>query len=128
MEYQKSRLAILVDQKYGAQFLVDAREQDIITCVPVEKSGQNEFGFEVGDDFRQHIKEATPIFTKALVPYNPDGDAGVHENPRRGLKALSVYSHATGHRFRFEHLAPATESQLEFVAEVGAALIAPSGS
>ncbi len=96
--------AILVDQKYGAQILIDAREQDIITCVPVEKSGQNEFGLEFGDDLRQHIKEATPIFTKALVPYNPDGDAGVNENQRRRLKALSDYAQSSGYKFMFELL------------------------
>ena len=76
----KESSAILVDQKYGAQILADAREQGIITCAPVEKSGQNEFDFEYGADFRQHIEEAAPTFTKALVRYNPDGDAGGNTN------------------------------------------------
>ena len=113
----KESSAILVDQKYGAQILADAREQGIITCAPVEKSGQTEFDFDYGADFRQHIEEAAPTFTKALVRYNPDGDAGGNENQRRRLKVLSDYAHSSGYRFMFELLVPATESQLESVAQ-----------
>lgn len=113
----KESSAILVDQKYGAQILADAREQGIITCAPVEKSGQTEFDFDYGADFRQHIEEAAPTFTKALVRFNPDGDAGGNENQRRRLKVLSDYAHSSGYRFMFELLVPATESQLESVAQ-----------
>ncbi len=113
----KESSAILVDQKYGAQILADAREQGIITCAPVEKSGQTEFDFDYGADFKQHIEEAAPTFTKALVRYNPDGDAGGNENQRRRLKVLSDYAHSSGYRFMFELLVPATESQLESVAQ-----------
>ncbi len=113
----KESSAILVDQKYGAQILADAREQGIITCAPVEKSGQNEFDFDYGADFRQHIEEAAPTFTKALVRYNPDGDEGGNETQRRRLKVLSDYAHSSGYGFMFELLVPATESQLESVAQ-----------
>ena len=112
----KESTAVLVDQKYGADLLADARQLGIVTCAPVEKSGQNEFDFEYGDEFRQHVEEAAPTFTKALVRYNPDGDASVNENQRRRLKVLSDYAHSSGYKFMFELLVPATESQLESVA------------
>ena len=86
-------MPFLVDQKYGSRILADARRQGIITCAPVEKSGQNEFDFDFGADFKQHIEEAAPTFTKALVRYNPDGDEGGNENQRRRLKVLSDYVH-----------------------------------
>ena len=111
----KDAAAILVDQKYGAELLADARKSGIVTCVPVEKSGQNEFDFEHGSDFRQHVEEAAPTFIKALVRYNPDGDAAVNENQRRRLKVLSDYAHSSGYKFMFELLVPATGPQLELV-------------
>ena len=109
--------AILVDQKYDAQILADAREQGIITCVPVEKSGQAGFDFEYGDDFGRRLQDAAPTFVKALVRYNPEDDAGVNETQRQRLKVLSDYSHSNGYKFMFELLVPATAHQLESVSQ-----------
>jgi len=46
---------ILVDEQFGAAILRDARAQGYVTAAPVEKSGQNEFNFEYGDQWREHI-------------------------------------------------------------------------
>ena len=104
--------AILVDQKYGEEILVDANARGITTCTSVEKSGQAEFDFEYGDDFRRRLENARPTFAKALVRYNPDDDATVNENQRRRLKVLSDHTHSAGYKFMFELLVPATEGQL----------------
>ncbi|MCH7892397.1 MAG: DUF2090 domain-containing protein [Gemmatimonadetes bacterium] len=113
----KESAAMLVDQKYGARLLAEANALGIVTCAPVEKSGQSEFDFEYGDDFRQHIEKAAPTFTKALVRYNPEGDATANEKQRRRLATLSDYAHSNGYKFMFELLVPATESQAEAVAQ-----------
>ncbi|MCI0438387.1 MAG: DUF2090 domain-containing protein, partial [Chloroflexi bacterium] len=97
------------------EILADARERGILTCVPVEKSGQDEFDFEYGDSFGEYLKRAAPTFAKVLVRYNPDGDARVNENQRRRLKTLSDYAHAEGFELMFELLVPATQSQLASV-------------
>ena len=47
--------------------------------MPVEKSGQNEFDFEYGDDFGAHIEKFDPDFSKVLVRYNPDDDPTMNE-------------------------------------------------
>ena len=107
--------AILVDQKYGADILADARQRAIVTCAPVEKSGQDEFDFEYGDEFGARLDEAAPTFAKALVRYNPEGDRQVNETQRRRLKSLSDYAHSRGYRFMFELLVPATTDQLRAV-------------
>ncbi len=107
--------AILVDQKYGEKLLADANQRGITTCTSVEKSGQPEFDFEHGDDFGQHLQDASPAFAKALVRYNPGGDGSVNENQRRRLKILSDHAHSAGYKFVFELLVPATEGQLESV-------------
>jgi myo-inositol catabolism protein IolC len=108
--------AVLVDQKYGEEILADANRRCITTCVTVEKSGQDEFDFEYGDNFRQRIQDAQPVFAKVLVRYNPDGDAELNANQRRRLKVLSDYTHSAGYKFMFELLVPATKAQLESVA------------
>ena len=56
--------------------------------MPVEKSGQDEFDFQYGDDFGAHIESFDPDFSKVLVRYNPDGDAE-HE-PRASPSASSA--------------------------------------
>ena len=42
----KTKAGILVDEHFGADILRDAKRGGIITCVPTEKSGQDEFDFE----------------------------------------------------------------------------------
>jgi 5-dehydro-2-deoxygluconokinase len=109
--------AILVDQKYGEEILADANRRGITTCVSVEKSGQDEFDFDYGDNFGQHLQDANPTFAKVLVRYNPDGDAEVNRNQCGRLKVLSDYTHSTGYKFMFELLVPATKEQLESVGQ-----------
>ena len=65
---------ILVDEEFGAAILRDAREREFITCAPAEKSGQDEFAFEYGDRWREHIAALAPTFVKVLVRYNPERD------------------------------------------------------
>ena len=107
----KETAAILVDQKYGDELLTDARKRGIVTCVPVEKSGQAEFDFEYGDEFGLHLREAAPDFAKVLVRYNPDGDERINDLQRRQLKVFSDYTHSAGYKFMFELLVPPTASQ-----------------
>ncbi len=42
--------------------------------MPAERSGQNMFDFQYGEDFGEHILSFDPDFTKVLVRYNPDGE------------------------------------------------------
>lgn len=105
--------ALLVDEEFGADILEDARERGLITACPVERSGQEEFDFEYGDQFEQHIEAVNPTFVKALVRYNPDGDASLNARQRERLKRLSDYLTRTNRLFMFELLVPAEPGQLE---------------
>ncbi len=109
----KEEAGILVDAHFGAEILRDARHCEIITCVPAEKSGQDEFDFEFGDEFARHIQEFAPTFCKVLVRYNPEGDAGVNRRQASRLRRLSEYLSSGPSRFMFELLVPATPMQLE---------------
>ena len=53
---------VLVDEQFGAAKDIPggAKERGLLLAMPVEKSGQNEFDFEYGDDFGAHIEQFDP--------------------------------------------------------------------
>jgi myo-inositol catabolism protein IolC len=103
--------AILVDEQFGAAILRDARAQGVITCAPTEKSGQEEFVFEYGDRWQDHIEAIAPTFAKVLVRYNTENDEAMNRRQTARLKEFSDYCHRTGRRFLFELLVPMTLEQ-----------------
>jgi myo-inositol catabolism protein IolC len=110
-----STLGVLVDEQFGAKIIPQAKESGLRTAMPVEKSGQNEFDFQYGDDFGAHITSFDPDFSKVLVRYNPDDDADLNERQLERLKRLADWLHENGRKFLFELLVPATDAQLESV-------------
>jgi len=113
----KEKAAILVDEQFGAAILRDASAKGFITACPAEKSGQDEFDFEYGEDFAAHIEAMHPTFCKVLVRYNPEGDAVLNLRQSARLKRLSDYLHAKSQsRFMFELLVPAEKAQLDRLA------------
>ena len=105
----------LVDEQFGGSIPSDAKGKGLKLAMPVEKSGQDEFDFEYGDDFGAHIEQFDPDFTKVLVRYNPDGDADMNRRQRERLKRLADWLHEHDRKFLFELLVPATDAQLEQV-------------
>ncbi len=110
-----SSTGVLVDEQFGSNVPSQAREHGLMLAMPVEKSGQNEFDFEYGDDFPEHILKFDPDFSKVLVRYNPDDEAELNERQLGRLKRLSDWLHANDRRFLFELLVPATDAQLASV-------------
>ena len=108
---------VLVDEQFGAPKDIprQAKERGLLLAMPVEKSGQNEFDFQYGDDFGDHIEQFDPDFSKVLVRYNPDGDAEMNERQTERLKRLSDWLHEHDRKFLFELLVPAEDDQLEQV-------------
>jgi len=111
----KHKAGILVDEQFGAAILRDAAAEGYFTACPVEKSGQDEFDFEYGDRFAEHIEAFEPTFCKVLVRYNPEGDRQLNRRQEAPLKSLSDYLHRAQSRslFMFELLVPAEKAQLE---------------
>jgi len=108
----KEKAAILVDEQFGAAVARDAQEQGILFCMPVERSGQDEFDFEYEDYYQQHIEDFDPDFVKVLVRYNPEGDRSMNERQAERLQMLSEYCKKAERSLLFELLVPATEAQL----------------
>jgi myo-inositol catabolism protein IolC len=106
----------LVDEQFGGEVPRRAKEKGIELAMPVEKSGQNEFDFEYGDDFGAHIEQFDPDFSKVLVRYNPDDpDTEMNKRQLERLKRLADWLHEHDRKFLFELLVPATDAQLEQV-------------
>ena len=112
----KAKAGILVDEQFGSAILRDAIAQGYATACPAEKSGQDEFDFEYGEQFAKHIDAFQPTFSKVLVRYNPAGDRALNHHQAARLRRLSDYLHTSGRsKFMFELLVPAEKSQLEQV-------------
>jgi 5-dehydro-2-deoxygluconokinase len=109
-------VGVLVDEQFGSDIPTQAPENNLKLAMPVEKSGQNEFDFEYGADFGEHIERFDPDFSKVLVRYNPDDpDTEMNERQLKRLKELSDWLHEHDRKFLFELLVPATDEQLEKV-------------
>jgi myo-inositol catabolism protein IolC len=106
---------VLVDEQFGSDIPSQAREHGLRLAMPVEKSGQDEFDFQYGDEFETHIERFDPDFAKVLVRYNPDDDSDMNERQLARLKRLADWLHDNDRRFLFELLVPATEEQLSTV-------------
>jgi len=112
----KPKAGILVDEQFGSAILLDAAKHGYSTSCPAEKSGQDEFDFEYGEDFAKHIEKFSPTFCKVLVRYNPEGDKTLNQRQAARLKRLSDYLHGKGKSmFMFELLVPAEKAQLDKV-------------
>jgi myo-inositol catabolism protein IolC len=106
---------VLVDEQFGSNVPEQAREKGLKLAMPAERSGQNTFDFQYGEDFPAHIERFDPDFTKVLVRYNPDGDAAANHDQLERLKRLSDWLGGHERKFLFELLVPAEPGQLEAV-------------
>ncbi|MBV8902135.1 MAG: DUF2090 domain-containing protein [Acidobacteriia bacterium] len=110
----EKKAGILTDEQFGSAILRDATAHHYTTACCVEKSGQEEFDFEYGEDFAKHIEAIRPTFSKVLVRYNPEGNGALNTRQAAKLKRLSDYLHnGSPSLFMFELLVPAEKSQLE---------------
>jgi myo-inositol catabolism protein IolC len=104
---------VLVDEQFGSDIPQRSKQAGLKLAMPVEKSGQNEFDFQYGNDFGAHIEKFNEDFSKVLVRYNPDDpDTEMNERQLGRLKVLADWLHEHDHKFLFELLVPATDEQL----------------
>jgi 5-dehydro-2-deoxygluconokinase len=103
---------VLVDEQFGGDVPQQAKARGLKLAMPVEKSGQNEFDYEYGEQFGEHILSFDPDFSKVLVRYNPEDDAAMNRTQLEKLKRLADWLHENDRKFLFELLVPATDEQL----------------
>ncbi len=106
---------VLVDEQFGSDIPKRAKQEGLVLAMPVEKSGQDEFDFQYGADFGEHIAGHDVDFAKVLVRFNPDADPVMNDRQLRRLKELADWLHANDGKFLFELLVPAEPAQLDAV-------------
>ena len=111
----KNASAILVDDVFGLDILLDAKQQGFAVLQSTEKSGLDHFEFEHGTDWQSWIEKVQPTYVKALVRYNPDSHHDLNQKSLVGLKLLSDYVHTHNYKFLIEPLVAGTETQLASV-------------
>jgi myo-inositol catabolism protein IolC len=104
---------VLVDEQFGADIARDAKALGLLLAMPVEKSGQDEFDFQYGEDFGKHIEDFDPDFSKVLVRWNPEGDQEMNTRQAERLRRLGDWLHEHDRKFLFELLVPATPEQVQ---------------
>jgi 5-dehydro-2-deoxygluconokinase len=106
---------VLVDEQFGGSVPSEARAQGLKLAMPAERSGQDMFDLQYGEQFGEHIERFDPDFTKVLVRYNPEGDGEGNRDQLAKLRRLSDWLHSHDRRFLFELLVPAETAQLQSV-------------
>ena len=104
---------VLVDEQFGAGIARDAKGSGLTLAMPVEKSGQDEFDFQYGEEFGAHIEDFDPTFSKVLVRYNPEGDQEMNARQSEHLRRLGEWLHERDRKYLFELLVPATPEQID---------------
>jgi myo-inositol catabolism protein IolC len=104
---------VLVDEQFGADIARDAKASGLLLAMPVEKSGQDEFDFQYGEDFGTHIEDFDPNFSKVLVRYNPEADREMNARQAERLRRLGDWLHERDRTFLFELLVPPTPEQIQ---------------
>jgi myo-inositol catabolism protein IolC len=110
-EVPSALAGILVDEEFAADIMRNATRHGYVTALSTEKSGSDEFEFEYGTAFAKHLEMFRPTFAKALVRYNPEGDAARNKRQTARLIQLSDYCRTADQKLMFELLVPATEAQ-----------------
>ncbi len=111
-ESDREGLGILVDEQFGSEVARAGRELGVAVAVPVEKSGQDEFDFEYGEQFGEHLEALDPTFAKVLVRMNVEGDREMNRRQTERLARLSDWLHENDRKFLFELIVPAEPHQL----------------
>ena len=104
---------LLIDEEYGTDAIGRVRDAGagVKIIVPAERSGEQEFSFEHGARFGEHIVKTGPDIVKALVRYNPAGDAGRNGRSRSRLLELAYWLGDHGLPLMLELLVPPESGQ-----------------
>ena len=109
----KEKAGILVDEQFGAAILRDAAKKGYLTACPAEKSGQDEFDFEYGEDFATHIEAFNLLLqgSGALQPGRRSSFESKTIGPPETLVRLPAWQEPQP--VMFELLVPAEKAQLD---------------
>ena len=80
---------VLVDEQFGGEIPEQAHAAGLKLAMPVEKSGQNHFDFEYGEEFGAHIEQVQPGLLEGAGPLQPRGSRR-RDEPRAAGQAQAA--------------------------------------
>jgi len=103
---------ILVDEQYGASIaeLASRSEGVVSLAMPIEKSGEDWFEFNYGEDWVAHAEFFATDHAKVLVRDNPGFDATRRERQAVQLAQVSRWASSNNRSLIIELLVPATDA------------------
>ena len=66
------KLALLVDEKYGSNVVLNAAPQGLLVALSVERNEAREFTLEYGDNWKIHAEALHPDYIKVLIRWSID--------------------------------------------------------
>jgi len=103
---------VLVDERYGQAVIDAARPTGIVLAVPIERSGQEWFELEWGEEWLEHVRRLAPDYAKVLVRDNPDFAPDEREAQLARLRTVGEALRGEGVPLLYELIVPATAAQL----------------
>ncbi|MFA5432983.1 MAG: DUF2090 domain-containing protein [Candidatus Paceibacterota bacterium] len=109
---KEKSLGILVDEEYGEEILKEAKSKKIVTCLPVEKSGEKLLKLNYSKDFENHIDKFNPDFVKVLIRYNPLNKKD-NQKQLKVLTQINDFCQTKKYKIILELLVPPAKEELE---------------
>jgi myo-inositol catabolism protein IolC len=107
----RERTGVLVDEEFGADVARLAKEAGLKLAMPLEKSGQDWFELQYGDDWLAHVDAFDPDYVKVLVRDNPAFDPDERQQQAERLAGIAGVLHEHNRVFLVELLVPGTDEQ-----------------
>lgn len=108
---KEKSFGILVDEEYGEEILKEAKKRKIITCLPIEKSGEEILKLNYSKNFENHIDKFSPDFVKILIRYNPLNKK-LNQKQLKVLSQIDNFCQKRKYKVILELLVPPTEKEL----------------
>ncbi len=108
---KEKSFGILVDEEYGEDILREAKKRKIITCLPVEKSGEKLLKLNYSKKFEEHIDKFNPDFVKILIRYNPLNKKD-NQKQLKVLSQIDAFCQKRKYKVILELLVPPTKEEL----------------
>lgn len=106
-------VALLADERYGAEVMDEAREAGIAFSMPVDAPLG---GVVLMENWQQHLARYKPTWAKPLLWYNVEGDRAKNAEQLRSTKVLQDWLQANDQKMLLEFLIPAEPHQVEATA------------
>jgi myo-inositol catabolism protein IolC len=110
MGVEKSSVALLMEEEFGAPVLSKAKEYGICRYVPVDEGTVGPFVIQYGESFPDHVEKMDPEVVQCLINFNPEAPNAAEQI--ESFKPLPEWLKTQKRAFMLELQVMPTEKQL----------------